>query len=184
MSILLINACVREQSRTLVLAKKVMEDMSGEISELNLGLESIAPLDAALLEKRESLIAQGQLDDAMFRYAKQFAAADEIVIAAPFWDLSFPALLKIYLEQITVSGITFKYNNGRPTGLCKAKKLTYVTTSGGPIFDDFGYTYVKTLAKTFYGIPETEVVRAMNLDVDMISAQELLRKAKIYVEKD
>ena len=181
MSILVINACVRENSRTLVLAKNVMKNMVGEITQLDLSLENIAPLNAELLEKREGLIKDGKFDDPMFRYANQFANADEIVIAAPFWDLSFPAKLKIYLEQITVSGITFKYVNGRPSGLCRAKKLTYITTSGGPIFDDFGYTYVKTLAQKFYGIEKTEAVRAMNLDVDMISAEELLEKATISV---
>ena len=41
----------------------------------------------------------------MFRYARQFAEAEEIVIAAPFWDLSFHAKLKIYLGQITISGL-------------------------------------------------------------------------------
>ena len=181
MSILFINACVRKDSRTLVLAKNVMKDMTGEIVELNLNLENIEPLNTELLEKRDSLIKVGKLDDIMFRYANQFAKADEIVIAAPFWDLSFPAKLKIYLEQITVSGITFKYIDGRPFGMCKATKLTYVTTAGGPIFDDFGYTYVKTLAQKFYGIEKTEAVRAMNLDVDMITAEELLEKATISV---
>ena len=181
MSVLFINACVRENSRTLMLAKNVMKNMLGEITELNLNLENIEPLNTELLEKREDLVKAGKFDDPMFRYAKQFATADAIVIAAPFWDLSFPAKLKIYLEQITVSGITFRYINGRPTGLCQAKKLTYVTTAGGPIFDDFGYTYVKTLAQKFYGIQKTEAVRAMNLDVDMISAQELLEKATISV---
>ena len=181
MSTLFINACVRENSRTLVLAKNVMKDMVDDITELNLSFENIEPLNTALLEKRERLIKDGKFDDPMFRYAKQFANADEIVIAAPFWDLSFPAKLKIYLEQITVSGITFKYINGRPSGLCKAKKLTYITTSGGPVFDDFGYTYVKTLAQKFYGIEKTAAVRAMNLDVEMISAQELLSKATIDV---
>ena len=181
MSILFINACVRKDSRTLVLAKNVMKDMAGEIVELNLNLENIEPLNTELLEKRDSLLKDGKLDDSMFCYAKQFANADEIVVAAPFWDLAFPAKLKIYLEQITVSGITFKYVEGRPSGLCKAKKLTYVTTSGGPIFDDFGYAYVKTLAQKFYGIEKTEAVRAMNLDVDMISAEELLAKATISI---
>ena len=181
MSILFINACVRKDSRTLVLAKNVMKDMLGEIVELNLNSENIEPLNTELLEKRDSLLKDGRLDDDMFRYARQFADADEIVIAAPFWDLAFPAKLKIYLEQITVSGITFKYVEGHPTGLCKAKKLTYITTSGGPIFDDFGYSYVKTLAKKFYGIEQTQAVRAMNLDVDMISAEELLSKATISV---
>ena len=181
MSILFINACVRKNSRTLVLAKNMMKDLIGEITELNLNMEDIAPLNTELLEKRDGLLKEGKLDDPMFRYARQFADADGIVIAAPFWDLAFPAKLKIYLEQITVSGITFRYIDGRPAGLCKAKKLTYITTSGGPIFDDFGYAYVKTLAQKFYGIEKTEVVRAMNLDVDMISAEELLEKVTISV---
>ena len=181
MSILFINVCVRKNSRTLVLAKNVMKNMAGDIVELNLNLENIEPLNTELLEKRDSLLKEGKLDDTMFRYARQFADADEIVVAAPFWDLAFPAKLKIYLEQITVSGITFKYIDGRPSGLCKAKKLTYITTSGGPIFDDFGYAYVKTLAQKFYGIEKTEAVRAMNLDVDMISTEELLEKATISV---
>ena len=183
MSILFINACIRNDSRTFVLAKNVMKDMDGEIVEVNLNLENIAPLDTELLEKRDSLLKEGRLDDAMFRYANQFAKADEIVMAAPFWDLAFPAKLKIYLEQITVSGITFKYIDGRPEGLCKAKRLTYITTSGGPIFDDFGYAYVKTLVQKFYGIEKTKAVRAMNLDVDMISAEELLEKATISVRE-
>ena len=159
----------------------LFRSMVGEISQLDLSLENIEPLNAELIEKRERLIREGKLDDPMFRYAKQFATADEIVIAAPFWDLSFPAKLKIYLEQITVSGITFKYQKGIPEGLCRAKKLTYVTTSGGPIFDDFGYAYVKTLAQKFYGIEKTEAVRAMNLDVHTILAEELLEKAEISV---
>ena len=117
----------------------------------------------------------------MLRYAGQFANADEIVIAAPYWDLSFPAILKAYLEQITVAGITFEYANGRPRGLCKAKRLTYVTTSGGPILDDFGYEYVKALAQKFYGIPQTKAYRAMNLDVNRIAAEDILTKAEISV---
>ena len=181
MSILFINACVRNDSRTLVLAKNVLKDMEDEIIELNLNVENIEPLNTELLKKREDLIKECKLYDPMFRYAKQFASADEIVIAAPFWDLSFPAILKIYFEQITVSGITFKYNNGRPMGFCKAKRLTYVTTSGGPISDDFGYNYVKTLAQKFYGIENTKAIRAMNLDVNMISAEDLLEKAEISV---
>lgn len=181
MSILFINACVRENSRTLALARHVMRDAVGETVELNLGKERIEPLDAELLQKRERLLREGKWDDPMFRYAWQFARAEEIVIAAPFWDLAFPAKLKIYLEQITVAGITFQYVDGRPRGLCRAKKLTYITTSGGPIFDDFGYAYVKTLAQKFYGIPQTKAIRAMNLDVEMICAQELLEKATVSV---
>ena len=181
MSILFINACVRENSRTLVLAKHILSEMSGEFVEVNLNQENITPLNRELLEKREELINDKNKNDLMFCYATQFAEADEIVIAAPFWDLSFPAILKAYMEQITVSGITFEYINGRPYGLCKAKRLTYITTSGGPIFADFGYEYIKALAKNFYGIPETKAYRAMNLDVNMIAAEDVLTKADISI---
>ena len=181
MSILFVNACVRKNSRTLVLAKHILSNMSGEVIEVNLNQENIVPLNRELLEKRERLISGQNKNDPMFYYARQFAEADEIVIAAPFWDLSFPGILKAYMEQITVSGITFEYTNGIPCGLCKAKSLTYITTSGGPIFADFGYEYIKTLAKNFYGINETKAYRAMNLDVDMIPAEELLEKATISV---
>ena len=181
MAILFINACVRENSRTLVLAKNILSKMSGEVTEVNLNQENIVPLNRELLEKRENLISNKNMDDPMFYYAKQFAEADEILIAAPFWDLSFPGILKAYMEQITVSGITFEYVSGRPHGLCKAKSLKYVTTSGGPIFADFGYEYIKALAKNFYGISETKAYRAMNLDVNMIAAEDVLTKAEISV---
>lgn len=181
MSILFINACVRENSRTLKLAKSILSNMSGEITEVNLNKENLSPLNSELLEKRECLLRRERMDDPMLFYARQFANADEIVIAAPFWDLSFPALLKVYVEQITVAGITFEYINGRPYGLCKAKSLTYVTTSGGPILVDFGYEYIKALAKSFYGISQTKAYRAMNLDVNMIAAEDVLTKADISV---
>ena len=181
MATLFINACVRENSRTLVIAKNVLKDIPGEIIEVNLNQETIAPLNRDLLKKRESLLRDGKMNDPMFDYAKQFAQAEEIVIAAPFWDLSFPALLKTYIERITVSGITFQYIGDTPYGLCKAKHLTYITTSGGPIFADFGYEYIKSLAKNFYGIPETKAYRATNLDINMIAPEDVLTTAEISI---
>lgn len=181
MATLFINACVRECSRTIVLAKKVLEDIEGEIREIALEQEGLAPLNRELLEKRDALLRVGELDHPMLKYAREFADADEIVIAAPFWDLSFPSLLKIYLENVTVAGITFEYRDGRPIGLCRAKKLTYVTTAGGEITDDFGYSYVKALATKFYGIEETVSVRAEELDVYCISREDILKDSKITV---
>lgn len=66
----------------------------------------------------------------MFDIGKDFAEADEIVIGAPYWDLSFPAALKIYIEHAAVMGVTFHYTEeGRCEGLCRAKHLTYITTA-------------------------------------------------------
>ena len=64
-------------------------------------------------------------------------------------------------------GITFKYSpEGIPIGLCKAKKLIYVTTAGGPIIsDELGFGYVKALAENFYGIKDVSQVKKEFLDI-------------------
>ena len=93
-------------------------------------------------------------------------STDEIVIGAPYWDLSFPAALKIYIEHAAVMGMTFHYTEeGRCEGLCRAKHLTYITTGGGQVSAmNYGYEYLCGIASMF-GIPETRFAAAENLDV-------------------
>ena len=174
-----INACVREESRTFELAKKELENFNGDITELVLQAEDLRPLNGGLLARRDTLLENGKTDSPMFAHARQFAEADRVVIAAPFWDLGFPSLLKIYLETIMVAGITFEYEEGIPKGLCNAKSLRYITTSGGRIHLDFGYSYIKCLAKSFFGIGDVSGIKAENLDVYSISPCELFDKAEI-----
>lgn len=184
MGILFINACVRETSRTKRLADRVIARLGGDVTELRLEDEALQPLDHDLLAERDRLIGQEAFDDPMFCYARQFAEADEIVIAAPYWELSFPALLRTYIELISVTGVTFGYDNGRPVGLCRAKRLTYVTTAGGPVAVDFGFPYVKALAENFYGIPELICYRAENLDVDGMDVEGILRETETQIDRD
>lgn len=177
--VLFVNGCVRENSRTLELAQSVLECMSDTVEELRLYPNGPDGLDAEKLRLREELLAAKTFDHPIFRFAKQFAAADTIVMAAPYWDLAFPAKMRAYLEEITVSGITFKYGtDGNPQGLCKAKNLIYVTTAGGPIVQDFGFEYVKTLSHLFYGIPNTLLVKAEGLDIWGNHPAEILEQAK------
>lgn len=166
MNVLFVNACVREQSRTLLLARHLLSRLSAQVSELRLEDLDLKPLTKHSLARRDDLLRQGKWEDPSLKLARQFAAADCLVIAAPYWDFGFPALLKIYLETVTVSGLTFCYEEGRPRGLCKAKKLYYITTAGGPMVPDFGYPYVKSLAENLYGIEDTICIRAENLDMD------------------
>ena len=177
--ILYINACVRKNSRTKKLADYLIARLDGKTEEVRLEDVCFGISDEHFLSERERLLSAGAYDDPMFSMARSFAAADLIVIAAPFWDLSFPAALKQYFEQINVIGITFRYTeSGEPQGLCKAKKLYYITTAGGPINSDaFGYGYVKALAQTFYGIPETEMISAEGLDIVGADEEKLLQDA-------
>lgn len=177
--ILFINACVRHQSRTLRLAEYLLKRLGGEVEELRLDRIAFPVADEAFLDKRDGLIAAEEFNDPLFAMARQFAAADIIVIAAPYWDLSFPAALKQYFEQINVLGITFAYTpEGIPQGLCRARKLYYVTTAGGNyVPEEYGFGYVKVLAQSYYGIPETELIQATGLDIDGADVEGILRDA-------
>lgn len=142
--------------------------------------ENIKPLDSKLLGERDSLLNEGKTDNEMFSLARQFASVDTIVIAAPYWDLMFPSVLKVYLENITVCGITFRYSNkGIPQSLCKAENLYYVTTSGGFIGENnFGFDYVNALAKGFFDIADVKFFSAEGLDIYGADVELIMNKAK------
>ncbi|MBR5125792.1 MAG: NAD(P)H-dependent oxidoreductase [Oscillospiraceae bacterium] len=177
--ILLINACARPGSRTRQLAQSVLNKMDGTVEEVWLYDRTLTALDAGGIEKREQAARNQDFSDPVFDLAKQFAAADRIVVAAPYWDLMFPGVLKLYLENITVSDVTFRYTSeGRPEGLCRAKSLDYITTSGGYIGqNDFGFSYISALAKSFFGIQMVHRYAAEGLDIFGNDPVEILRKA-------
>lgn len=177
--ILFINACVRPNSRTIELAKHVLEGLLGTVEEVKLYEEDLAPLALEEMELRDISNKNKDFSNEKFALSKQFAESDVIVIAAPYWDLMFPAVVKNYIEKITVNGLTFAYGeNGIPYGLCKAKKLIYVTTAGGPIIHNFGYDYVSALAKCFYGITKVQCVKAQGLDVYGADVAKIMEEAK------
>ncbi len=166
MTVLFVNACLRgEQSRTLTLCREYLEGVD-DVEEVNLAELKLEPYYGPSAAYRAQLEKDGQFDDPMFDLGRQFAEADEIVIGAPYWDLSFPAALKIYIEHAAVMGMTFHYTEeGRCEGLCRAKHLTYITTGGGEVSAmNYGYEYLCGIAGMF-GIPETRFAAAENLDV-------------------
>ena len=178
--LLFIDVCARKESRTRRLAESVLSHIEGRITHLKLYEREVFPLDENAINQREECVACGSCEPDYLKYAKQFAAADEILIAAPYWDFSFPSLLEVYLENVTVNGITFTYTEaGIPKGLCRAKRVIYVTTAGGPITDaSFGYGYVRALCNNLYGIADTECVCAENLDIDGVDPESILQEAK------
>lgn len=105
----------------------------------------------------------------------------------------FPAQLKVYLENIYVTGIVTKYSEaGEPVGLCRASEFYYVTTSGGPFDGRFGYDYWKTIAQDCFGIPTVKLLEAENLNIVGADAEKIvddaikaygLRKTNLYSKK-
>ena len=178
--ILYINACVRKESRTGRLAEKLLSKLGGSYEEPCLEKLAFPVVNEEYLKKRDQLISSGDFHSPMFDLARQFSQAETIVIAAPFWDLSFPAMLKQYLEQINVVGIAFKYSDeGVPVALCRAKRLFYVTTAGGfYVPEDYGFGYVKALAQNYYGIQDVRKIEAVGLDIYGANVSSIMRDAE------
>ena len=182
--ILFVDACLRPNSRTRKLAQAVLEKLSGDLERIALYEANLPPRDLQTMVKRDEAARSGNYEDHVFDQALQFANADVIVMAAPYWDLMFPAVLKTYLERITVTGITFCYSEqGRPMGLCRARKLYYITTAGGYMEElSFGFAYVQALAQGFYGIKDVHCVCAQGLDIMGNNAEAILRRAINQIE--
>lgn len=169
--LLFIDACVRdERSRTKVLCDVYLEEFLKknpdiEVDRVVLRNGSVETHTMEKLDIRDGLIRQKDFSHPMFDLAKQFKEADYVVIGSPYWDLSFSAILKVYIENIMMADLTFEATDTGFIGLCKGKKLTYITTAGGVIGDkNFGYDYMCGVADML-GIAETECIMAEALDI-------------------
>lgn len=181
--ILFVNACVRPMSRTLTLAKYVLSKLNGEVEELNLETEQIQPHTWNGLQKREALLAAPAYDDPSFRYARQFRDADVILIAAPYYDLSFPSSVKNWVERICNVGLTFYYDDQeQPQTLCRGRKLIYVTTAGAEYIPDFGYGYIKQVFGEFFGIRDTVCFHGEKLDLRDSDPEAILTQTRHTID--
>ena len=96
----------------------------------------------------------------VLKYAYQFAEADKYIIAAPMWNLSIPAILKAYIDYVSVSGITFKYTAEGSVGLLNNKKAVYIVARGGEyghVPYEMGDIYLRTILG-FFGISDVETI--------------------------
>ena len=187
MKFLFVNACIRgEDSRTYQLCRDYIEKFKEAkknedwtLEEVNLNDMDLQPLNKERLANRDRLAREKKFADQEFDLARQIIEADHILIGAPYWDLAFPAKLKIYIERCSVTGLTFIYcPEGIPDGQCRAKSLSYVTTSGSAIKDfNFGYEYIKGICALF-GIKKTYFASAEELDIIGKDVPKIMAEAK------
>ena len=174
---LVIDCCLRgEDSATRRYYQAYLEAAAPERVEMvELARLGLRPLDWETLALRDRLGAEGRFDHVLFHLARQFRDAEEILIAAPFWDLSFPSLLKVYLEQVSVAGLTFGYTQeGQCVGHCRARRLLYFSTCGGYVGEEhLGFAYVKALG-AMLGIPECVPYILEGLDIDPAQRETVL----------
>ena len=178
MKLLFVNCCISRRgagSRTHALAEAFLTAFRA--AHPDAAVEEIAPetllalkpFDAALLQKRDALAEAGNFDAPVYALARQFREADAVVVAAPFWDLSYPAALRTYIEYISAVGLTYHYTEA---GCC-----------GGDVEreDSIGVLHWRQLAAMF-GIPKFDYVFAGGLDAHPETAGETLTAARSLAE--
>ena len=184
--LLFVNACLRDGSRSERLARMWLERRAyaSDVVELPLADLEICPLDARGendIAQYQAAVGEADYSYPMFSLAKEFAGADEVLIAAPFWNYSVPAKLHAYLELVCSQGVTFDIDaTGAYVSLCHINRLTFVTTAGGAevdLLDDHAFGYVRTLAQRFWHIPQVECVAAWGLDGPGADVDALLEAA-------
>ena len=188
--ILFVNACMRglEVSRTHKLCRVFLKEYAAvqPLFELEVADLTKAPplcLDKIAVMARDNLIDAGKEGHDMFRLSHQFAKADKIIVGAPYWDLSFPAALKTYVEHISVRNVTFENTDRGVVGLCRARKLIYITTAGGYIKNaNFGAEYFRGLCE-FFGIGQFETFYAEGLDIATNDPEVLMHMAEMEIRE-
>lgn len=183
MTILFVNACMRgEDSRTLQLCRAFLSRVMAKIDDITVVEHDLtsAPLQsvtADTLALKEPLCDQYAWDHPMFERACEFQAADAVVIGAPYWDMSFPSVLKVWVENMYVRNLTFRYDNDQSVGLCRGQESFYITTAGSPIgMHDWGAGYMRAVLQTL-GIPEFTSISAEALDLATSDADAIMRDA-------
>lgn len=84
---------------------------------------AFAPADTHSPAAREALAVSN-------RYVDELLAADQLVITTPIYNLSLPAALKAWIDQIVRAGRTFTKTDSGFEGLAKKTRALVIVASG------------------------------------------------------
>ena len=89
--IIYINSLIRqEESRTRKLINPILESIKDEVQlkEINLNELPLIPYNVDSYQKK----VEHGTDEIFYQISKEIANCDGLIIASPFWDMSFPSL--------------------------------------------------------------------------------------------
>jgi FMN-dependent NADH-azoreductase len=101
---------------------------------------------------------------------EEILAANELVITTPIYNLSLPASLKAWIDQIVRYGSTFTITADGYKGLVEGKRVTILVASGGdfrPGGPTAGYNFLEPYLRAilgFIGITDVRFVYAHSLN--------------------
>ncbi len=100
------------------------------------------------------------------RYVDELLAADQLVITTPIYNLSLPAALKAWIDQIVRVGRTVAINSAGFEGLAKNKRALVIVASGSdfrPTSPGGAYNFLEPYLRAvlgFIGITDVHFVYA------------------------
>lgn len=136
-------------------------DLAGGITFIDeqwVGANFTDPAERSL--QQEAVLAESD------RLIEELKQASHIVIAAPIYNFSVPAVVKAWIDQVARARVTFRYTENGPEGLLKGKKAYLVIASGGvPLGSevDFASSYLRHVMG-FLGIDDVTLVNANELN--------------------
>ena len=177
--LMVIDCCMREGSRTARILNPVIDALSSRYDVEYIRVEDLhlAAVDSRVLEER----ASGYVPEEIVAISRRLAAASRIVIAAPFWDMSFPSALKVFFENMSLFNITFADDGEKCVGLCSCKRVLYITTRGMNIHtgdaQEQASPYIKAIS-SLWGLGEVITIAAENMDYSTdVQVEEKIKRA-------
>lgn len=116
-------------------------------------------------------------------YIDELLAADEVLISTPIYNLSIPASLKAWIDQISRFGRTFDRGENGFVGLVKGKKVTIVVASGSdfrPGTPGGAYNHLEPYLRAvlgFLGMTDVRIVYAHSLNDEGTTRDAVLAEA-------
>ncbi|WP_243388329.1 FMN-dependent NADH-azoreductase [Bacillus kexueae] len=113
---------------------------------------------------------------------EQFMEADKYVFVTPLWNFSVPAIMKAYVDNISIAGKTFKYTENGPVGLLEGKKALHIQARGGiysegPAKDmEMGDRYLQTVLG-FLGVKDVQSIIVEGVNFMPEKAEDIKAKA-------
>ncbi len=176
-----------EFSNSIKISDKFVEEYkalnpSDEVVTLDLYEEDLKFITAEDLATIFGAKDESSRNHPILKYAYQFVEADKYVFSTPMWNLGFPTVMKAYIDYISAVGITFKYTEQGPVGLCEGKKAVHFNSRGGDYSTEFmapyemGDRYLRTIIG-FLGVHDFTTIAAEGTDVQTNDKDAIIAEA-------
>jgi FMN-dependent NADH-azoreductase len=141
---------------------------------------AFAPADSHSVAAREAIAVSNA-------YVDELLTADQLVITTPIYNLSLPAALKAWIDQIVRAGRTFAKSARGFEGLAKNKRALILVTSGSdfrPGTPGGAYNFLEPYLRAvlgFIGITDVRFVYAHSQGADPATSGTALAEAQAAV---